>query len=173
MEDPSAPSLLTPVSELDRRQDCIEKIVPDHPLMQLLSQCLHNSPAHRPSVVEVCQQVGDHAAHHHELAAQQPPNFANKIELLHHLKGVTEERNSLNKESCRLQEVWRRSLQQVQTTLEAKKKQYEAAVNTIKLQNTMLTENSTAKSLRTDDQRAARMRDNFKAHSDLQRRHDC
>ena len=37
--NPSTPTQLIPVTELDRRQDCIEKIAPDHPLLQLLSQC--------------------------------------------------------------------------------------------------------------------------------------
>ena len=141
VEDPSAPSLLTPVSELDRRQDCIEKIVPDHPLMQLLSQCLQNSPAHRPSVVEVCQQVGDHAAHH-------PPSFTNRMESLHHFKNITEENHFLREENRLSQEVWGQSLQQLQITLEGEKKQHETAV--AESQKQLETAAATESTLRTE-----------------------
>ena len=48
-------------SEVERRTDYIqplrEQLGEQHPLLQLVCQCLHNTPAQRPSAEELLQQL--------------------------------------------------------------------------------------------------------------------
>ena len=59
--DPSNPGCLLARSEVERRTSYIqllnEQLGDQHPLSQLLRQCLHNTPAQRPSAEELLQQL--------------------------------------------------------------------------------------------------------------------
>ena len=59
--DPDNPGCLLARSEVERRRDYIqplhEQLGEQHPLVQLVCQCLHNTPAHRPSAEELLQQL--------------------------------------------------------------------------------------------------------------------
>ena len=59
--DPDNPGRLLGRSEVDRRTDYIqplrEQLGEQHPLLQLVCQCLHNTPAQRPSTEELLQQL--------------------------------------------------------------------------------------------------------------------
>ena len=60
--DPDNPGRLLGRSEVERRRDYIqplhEQLGEQHPLSQLVCQCLHNTPAQRPSAEELLQQLG-------------------------------------------------------------------------------------------------------------------
>ena len=59
--DPDNPGRLCGRSEVERRTDYIqplqEQLGEQHPLLQLVCQCLHNTPAERPSAEELLQQL--------------------------------------------------------------------------------------------------------------------
>ena len=114
--DPQDDSRMIPQSEADRRQEKLDAIGGDHPLMPLILRCLHNSPARRPEAVEILTQVS-------RVAAQFPPSSQNKVELLRQvtsLRADTErlqqdhevEMRSFRADIQRLQQINRTSLQQ-------------------------------------------------------------
>ena len=59
--DPQNPDRLLARSEVERRKDYIQplhgQLGEQHPLVQLVHQCLHNTPARRPSAEELLQQL--------------------------------------------------------------------------------------------------------------------
>ena len=59
--DPDNPGRLLGRSEVERRMDYIQplrdQLGEQHPLLQLLCQCLHITPAQRPSADELLQQL--------------------------------------------------------------------------------------------------------------------
>ena len=59
--DPDNPERLLGRSEVERRADYIlllhQQLREQHPLLQLVCQCLHNEPAQRPSAEELLQQL--------------------------------------------------------------------------------------------------------------------
>ena len=59
--DPQNPDHLLGRSEVERRRGYIQQLRgqlgEDHPLAQLVHQCLHNTPAQRPSTEELLQQL--------------------------------------------------------------------------------------------------------------------
>ena len=59
--DPDNPGRLLGRSEVERRMDYIQplrdQLGEQHPLLQLVCQCLHNTPDQRPSVEELLQQL--------------------------------------------------------------------------------------------------------------------
>ena len=73
--DPQDDSKMIAQSEADRRQEKLDAIGRDHPLMTLILRCLHNSPARRPEAVEILTQVS-------RVAAKFPSSSQNKVELL-------------------------------------------------------------------------------------------
>ena len=59
--DPDNPGRLLGRSEVERRMDYIqplrEQLGEQHPLLELVYQCLHNTPAQRPSAEDMLQQL--------------------------------------------------------------------------------------------------------------------
>ena len=59
--DPANPDQYLGRSEVERRRDYIQplqvQLGEQHPLLQLVCQCLHNTPAQRPSAEELLQQL--------------------------------------------------------------------------------------------------------------------
>ena len=59
--DPQNSDHLMARSEVERRRDYIQPLYvlvgEEHPLVQLILQCLHNTPARRPSAEELLQQL--------------------------------------------------------------------------------------------------------------------
>ena len=59
--DPDNPGHVCGRSEVERRAEYIqplqEQLGEQHPLLQLVCQCLHNEPAQRPSAEELLQQL--------------------------------------------------------------------------------------------------------------------
>ena len=60
-EDPQNPDHLLARSEVERRNEYIQllhrQLLEQHPLVQLVHQCLRNTPARRPSAEELLQQL--------------------------------------------------------------------------------------------------------------------
>ena len=81
--DPQDDSRVIPQTETDRRQEYLDAFGRDHPLMNLMLGCLHNSPARRPEAVEILTQVS-------RVAAQFPSSSKNKVELLQQLTSLRE-----------------------------------------------------------------------------------
>ena len=89
--NPRNPNDLVGVTELDRREEYINKIGNQHPLMQLIQACLSNSSSHRPTSSEVHQQVS-------AVAADHSPSFANRVEMLERIKVLGEEKETMRME---------------------------------------------------------------------------
>ena len=79
--NPQDDSRMIPQSEADRRQEKLDVIGREHPLMTLILGCLHNNPDRRPEAVEIVSQVS-------QVAARFPPSSENKVELLHQLTSM-------------------------------------------------------------------------------------
>ena len=93
--DPNNSSNLIAVSEAGRRQEYLEDIRQDHPLMQLILLCLSNSPDDRPTASDIAEQVS-------EVASRVPPSFPNKVEMMDRIRAETEQRETLTGENERL-----------------------------------------------------------------------
>ena len=89
--NPNDPNDLVGVTEFDRREEYINKIDNQHPLMRLIQACLSNSSSHRPASSEVHQQVS-------AVAADHPPSFANRVEMLERIKVLGEEKETMRVE---------------------------------------------------------------------------
>ena len=61
--DPNNPSCVLGHSEVERRTDYIQplrdRLGEEHPLLELICQCLHNIAAYRPSAKELLQRLGE------------------------------------------------------------------------------------------------------------------
>ena len=88
--DPNDDSRMIPQSEADRRRECLDAIGRDHPLMNLMLGCLHNSSARRPEAVEILTQAS-------RVAAQFPSSSENKVELLQQLTSLRERLQQANR----------------------------------------------------------------------------
>ena len=86
------------VTEFDRREEYISLIEDEHPLMTLIRRCLSNSPSHRPTSSEVHQRVS-------AVAADHPPSFTNRVEMMERIKTFSEEKETMRmeKEDMRMQ----------------------------------------------------------------------
>ena len=94
-KNPNNPNDLVGVTEFDRREEFINLIGNEHPLMTLIQGCLSNSPSHRPTSSEVHQKVSSVAADH-------PPSYTNKVEMMDRIKalGKEKERERTEKENA-------------------------------------------------------------------------
>ena len=89
--DPQNDIRMIPQSEADRRQEKLDDIGRDHPLMTLILRCLHNSPARRPEAVEILTQVS-------QVAAQFLPSSQKKVELLRQVTSLRADTKRLQRE---------------------------------------------------------------------------
>ena len=86
--NPNNPNDLVGVTEFDRREEYINLIGNEHPLMTLIQGCLSNSPSHRPTSLEVHQRVS-------AVAADHPPSFTNRVEMMERIKALGEEKERI------------------------------------------------------------------------------
>ena len=85
------PNDLVGVTEFDRREEYINLIGNEHPLMTLIQGCLSNSPSHRPTSSEVHQRMS-------EVAADHPPSFTNRVEMMERIKTLGGEKERVRSE---------------------------------------------------------------------------
>ena len=87
--NPSNPHIMTPLTEVQRREAYLNDIGDAHPLMGLMRECLSNNPILRPDIPEALQRVK-------EVMPQFPPSFENKAEVLQRIQSDATARASLN-----------------------------------------------------------------------------
>ena len=85
----SNPHVMTPLTEVQRREAYLNDIGDAHPLMGLMRECLSNNPILRPDIPEALQRVK-------EVMPQFPPSFENKAEVLHRIQADATTKASLN-----------------------------------------------------------------------------
>lgn len=81
------------VTEAERREEYLNCIAPDHALVKLIKQCIHNNPTNRPDTPELVHQV--------TAAFSQFSNWfesQNQLELLKQVRIDTETKKTLQKE---------------------------------------------------------------------------
>ena len=81
--NPNNPHQLIPLTEAERREEYLQEIGEDHPLMALIRDCLSNHPPLRPDAEEILRRV-------REVAVQSTPSFENKVEMLRRLKTASD-----------------------------------------------------------------------------------
>ena len=85
---------LIPVTEAERRVVFFKAIESDHPLMDLIHNCINNDPQVRPHTIEIVRRVN-------EIATQFPSFFTDRLEMLQHIESVEEEKRTLIEEGER------------------------------------------------------------------------
>lgn len=93
--DPQNPGLLIPVSEAERRDEYLQQIGREHPLMGLILSCISNNQGLRPCASEIAQRMQD-------MVEQFSPAFANQLEMHRQLLADAEEKKSLRAEAEQL-----------------------------------------------------------------------
>ena len=93
--NPNNPNDVIGVTEFGRREEYINLIGNEHPLMTLIQECLSNSPSHRPTSSEVHQRVS-------AVAADHPPSFTNRVEMMERIKALSEEKERVRNERDRI-----------------------------------------------------------------------
>ena len=82
---------LIPVTEAKRRKVFLRAIGNDHPLMDLILNCIHNNPQARPHTSEIVERLA-------EMVLQFPTSFTNQLEMLRQIKSDMEEKRVLREE---------------------------------------------------------------------------
>ena len=88
---------LIPVTEAERRMAFLQIIGSDHPLMKLVLRCINNHPWARAHACEIVQQLA-------EMVLEFPASFANRLEMLRHIKVVEEEKRTLTERNKVIQD---------------------------------------------------------------------
>ena len=68
--DPQFPTIEARVSEIERRQNRISQVDPNHPLLPIALHCLKDSDVERPSARELCHRVA---------ALKETPQFTESV----------------------------------------------------------------------------------------------
>ena len=92
--DPLNPGRVTGRTEAQRRQEYLDDIGQDHPLMELILECLSNSPNHRLNAEDILQRV-------RTAAREYQPAFANKMA---QIKADNEQREQLQHDMEQVQQ---------------------------------------------------------------------
>ena len=87
---------LIPVTEAERREVFLQVIGNGHPLMDLILKCINNHPQARAHASEIVEQLL-------EMVVRFPTSFANRLEMLQHIKAVEEEKQALIEEGERME----------------------------------------------------------------------
>ena len=127
------------VTEFDRREEYINLIGNEHPLMTLIQGCLSNSPSHRPTSSEVHQRVS-------AVAADHPPSFTNRVEMMDRIKTLGQEKERVQAEKdtavaekdavTREKEKISSELEEAQSTICSLRKSHSIEVEALQIENT-------------------------------------
>ena len=82
---------MIPVSEAERREELLRAIGNDHPLMNLIYNCIHNHPKSRSHASEIVERLA-------EMVLQFPASFSNRLEMLRQIEADREEKSALTEE---------------------------------------------------------------------------
>ena len=72
--DPDSDKMI-PVSEAERREVFLKTVGDKHPIMNLIHQCISNSPKRRPNAREIVPQLKD-------MMTKNPPSYSNRLKML-------------------------------------------------------------------------------------------
>ena len=129
------PDQLIPQTEVERREDYLQDIGDDHPLRQLITQCLNNHPAFRPDAEDILRQV-------REVVSQHPLPFEDKIAMIAMMNQHRAERERLQEEIVRMNtQLLEAEHAQIQISerfgslLRAKNEELQAAAATLEAKN--------------------------------------
>ena len=123
--NPRKPNDVVGVTEFDRREEYINLIGNEHPLMTLIQGCLSNSPSHRPTSSEVHQRVS-------VVAADHPPSFTNRVEIIDRIKALGRENERVQAEKdTAVAEKNREMMDRIQSLNEEKERVISAKDHTI------------------------------------------
>ncbi len=148
--DPANPDRLIPGEEFLRR------ILPDHPLMDLIMRCLSNNPQRRPTAAEIVgRMVG--------VVLEHPPSFENRVEMLQQVSALLTEKRELEEEVVRKDSA---KAGEIKALAEEKRRQEEESENTVErmqlvhsVENKL--ENKDLKSQLEDKETIVNMKDEF------------
>ena len=82
------PGRLIPVTEAERREVFLQIIGYDHPLMDLIRQCIDNHPPARPTTGKIVEQLA-------EKVLQFPASFTDRLQMLRLIDGQRQEKKQL------------------------------------------------------------------------------
>ena len=89
--DPNKPGHLLPLTEVQRREKYLRRLGNSHLLLGLIQRCLKNGPSERPQAATILNEVST-------AAAQFPPMFGNRVDILNRIQSDTEEKQQLRDE---------------------------------------------------------------------------
>ena len=89
--DPHKPGHLLPLTEVQRREKYLRRLGNNHLLLGLIQRCLRNGPSERPQASTILREVS-------VAAAQFPPMFRNRVEILNRVQSDAEEKQQLREE---------------------------------------------------------------------------
>ena len=101
-----ADGTMTPVSEAERREIFLRAIGSDHPLMDLILNCIHNHPQARIHAKEIVKQLA-------EMVLQFPATFAGRMEMFRQVLADAKEKRDLAEEIQRKDMVIQQSEYQI------------------------------------------------------------
>lgn len=73
--------MLIPLTEAERREELLQIIGNEHPLMELIHRCIHNHAKHRACSNEIVKKM-------EQMVSQFPPTFANRLEIYLHIDSI-------------------------------------------------------------------------------------
>ena len=82
---------LIPVSEAERREEFLRAIGNDHPLMDLVLNCISNHPQARAQASDIVERLAG-------MVLQFPASFANRLDMLRHIDAVDSQKQTLRQE---------------------------------------------------------------------------
>ena len=121
--DPANPDRLIGVSEVERREEFLCNMTPDHPLMDLVMRCLNNNPQQRPLAAEI---VGMR-----DVTIKNPSSIENKVEMLQRVSSLLTEKRKLEEEIVRKDSAIEEKARDIATLIEEKRRQEEDNASTV------------------------------------------
>ena len=103
---------LSLVTEAERRQDFLKMIGDDHPLMDLIQRCIHNSPKQRAHTEELVQRLT-------KVASQFPPSHTTRLEVQKNIEAYKQQADQLKLERSTQVELLRIQNEDLNNTREA------------------------------------------------------
>lgn len=91
-EDSDNPGIIISVSEVERRQNLLNEIGDEHPLMDLITSCLSNNPDQRPKVLDFVNKLKSIALEYHS---------GNKLDMIKEINALRAQKIELETDIAR------------------------------------------------------------------------
>ena len=86
---------LIPVSEIERREELLQEIGNDHPLIGLILKCINNNPEMRATAVEIVKRLAD-------MVELLPNDFTNQLHMIDYIKKLEKANMVLKQENTEI-----------------------------------------------------------------------